>query len=331
MVEPFVNRVLKFGGEVQGPGQFRRFEHIHTGFFGPLAYALSEFIGSFGHQGRRAIRIRVIAERNCEMLRIGDDHICVLDLFHHAAVGHFTLTTANRCLDLGTPFRVFHFIFDFLAGHLQAFVGLVMLQRHIGQRDHDQSHAHPKTGIQNQIARMVNGRAQIHAVDGHQVIDIVGHRHPQNHADEEKLNNGFAQFNQRFHAEHTGKPRQRIKLTEFGCHQPHRKHQTTAEHRGQHRHHRQQKHDRQYQNIAVNNRLKKYAGQQLCLVHDLAVKLQLRGKQIAQFVKHEIASEAEKQRGRDQYGRCGQFNRTRQLPLFPRFGEALRGGFFGPF
>ncbi|MFN6059836.1 MAG: hypothetical protein ACK422_05950, partial [Burkholderiales bacterium] len=48
-------------------------------------------------------------------------------------------------------------------------------------------------------------------------------------------------------------------------------------------------------------------------------------------MEHKVASDTEKQSGSYQNSGSGQLCGTRQLPLFPRFGQPLRRRFFGPF
>ena len=177
----------------------------------------------------------------------------------------------------------------------------------------------------------MNRRAQVHAVDGHQIINIVGHTAPQNHGDQQKLDDGFGQIDQGLGAEYAGESGHGIELAEFGRNHADRKNQPAAEHCRQNRYHHQQCHDRQDQHITIHNGLEKYSGQQLGLVHDLAVELQLRGKQHAQAVKNIVARQTEKQSGGDHHSRRRQFNRARQLPVLARLAQALRGRFFGPF
>ena len=138
---------------VKGPGE-RRGGHDGDVVFAPdlpdLHRHLVDPLGQY--LGRRPRLARIVFERHRVVGRVGDDHIGLGDIPHHAAHGHLHLQLAYPPLDLGLAFAVLELVLDLLLGHLELAIVVPALERHIDGDNGDQGAAeddqHPEQQVQ---------------------------------------------------------------------------------------------------------------------------------------------------------------------------------------
>src|SRR5690606_30801227 len=117
-IEAGRDRLLEFGTVVHRPCQRRRFEDDDIVLGGDLADLLRQKVGALGHHHRRAGVHRVVFQRHRVVGRVGDYHVGLRYLAHHAPLGHFPLQLADTGLDLGLALAVLVLVAHFLLGHL---------------------------------------------------------------------------------------------------------------------------------------------------------------------------------------------------------------------
>ena len=155
------------------------------------------------------------------MLRVGNDHVGVLDLLHHPLGGHLALAAANLLFDLGAAFHVFVLVLDFLLGHAHALHEAVALVGHIDQGNQQQASCKPEHGVRYQRARQGHGRAYVQIADRHQRGKVALQHPVQNQSDQAELQNRLDELDQGLGSQHALDAAPGVQFGKFGrdcCH-----------------------------------------------------------------------------------------------------------------
>ena len=150
------------------------------------------------------------------MLGVGNDHIGVLDLLHHALCGYLALAAADLLFHLRAAFHVFVFVFDFLLGHAHALHEAVALVRHVNEGNQQQTARKPEHGIGDQLARQGHGRTHIQIAHRHQLGKVTLQHPVQHQGDQTELQNRLDELNQGLGSHHALDAAPGVQLGKFG-------------------------------------------------------------------------------------------------------------------
>ncbi len=190
------------GVAVQRARQGWRFEHGNLVLGAQLADLGGHHVGALGQHARRAALLLGVAQRHRIVRRVGDDHVRLGHVGHHAALGRLALHGADAALELRVAFGLAVLLAHLFLGHAVLAGVLPQRQRHIHRR-HQQHHAgHAQEGHAGHVHGVAHAGNQVLARQLHEVIAIVQDQPPADAAHQHQLGQQARQLQQPLHGKH---------------------------------------------------------------------------------------------------------------------------------
>src|SRR3569623_1203035 len=151
-IKAFRHFALKRSAVVNGPRQRRRGNDRHVVGMSGGADLEGDEIGALRHLGGRTHSILIIFERDGVVTGIGDHHVGLLYVVHHASARQLALNGANTTTHLEIALGLLALLAHFLEGQIQLAGEIPDLKEGIGHYDHDQRRARNQQSPHQQAA-----------------------------------------------------------------------------------------------------------------------------------------------------------------------------------
>ena len=199
-------------------GERRVFDDRYVVLPRDLANPFGDQILAFGHHDRRAHVLAIVAQRNREVRRVGDDHIGGRHVRHHPLFGDGALPRPDAGLQLRIALRLLALLLDLLLAHFELLLVLPALIEVVDRCEHQHAHHDTHRHIEEDAANKAERVHDVHARSHHKLGIAVAGGGVRDRPDEADLDNRLGQVDECATGEEPLQTFGRIDAIEIGGH-----------------------------------------------------------------------------------------------------------------